>query len=98
MAGLVIRVREIRGHCPVHSPGDEIIIAGPRIDLEKTHNICIHALSPILHYAVALREGVDPERLGLTKKGKMAYIHCPDPGESHNRGGEVIFEIERTED
>ena len=97
MAGLVIRVTEIKGHCPVHSPGDVIVIDGPRIDLEKTHNICIHALSPILHYAVALREGVDPETLGLTKKGEKAYIHCPDPGEPYTGGGHVVFEIERTE-
>lgn len=98
MTGLIIRVREIKGECPVHSVGDEIVIEGPEIDLKRTHRICIHALSPILHYAVALREGVDPGKLGLSKKGDFAYIHCPDPGEPNTHGGEVVFEIERVED
>ena len=98
MAKLVIRVKEIKGECPVHSLGDEIVIEGPEIDMKRTDKICIHALSPILHYAVALREGIDPEILGLSKKGHKAYIHCPDPGEPYTHGGEVIFEIERVED
>lgn len=98
MAKLVVRVKEVRGECPVHSLGDEIVIDGPEIDLKRTDRICIHALSPILHYAVALREGIDPEKLGLSKKSGKAYIHCPDPGEPYTRGGEVIFEIERIED
>lgn len=71
------------------------MIDGPEIDQERTQRICIHALPSILHYAVALREGINPERLGLTKTGKKAYIHCPDPGEPYTRGGEVVFEIER---
>jgi len=98
MARLVIRVKEIRGECPVHSTGDEIVIHGPEMDLKSTHKVCIHALSPILHYAVALREGVEPVNLGLAKEGNKAYIHCPDPGEPYTRGGEVVFEIERVED
>jgi uncharacterized repeat protein (TIGR04076 family) len=98
MTKLVIRVKEIKGECAVHSKGDRIVIDGAEIDLEKTDRICIHALAPILHYAVALREGIDPEKLGLTKKGKLAYIHCPDPGKPYTDGGEVIFEVERVED
>lgn len=98
MAQLIIRVKEIRGKCPVHSLGDEIVIDGPEIDLKRTDKICIHALSPILHYAVALREGIDPGKLGLSKKSDFAYIHCPDPGEPYTHGGEVVFEIERVAD
>ncbi len=98
MASLIIRVVDIKGECDVHSQGDEIVIEGPEIDLKNTDRICIHALAPILHYAVALREGVDPEKLGLTKKGNKAYIRCPDPGEPYTRGGEVVFEVTRVED
>ncbi|UCF07756.1 MAG: TIGR04076 family protein [Thermoplasmata archaeon] len=93
MPGLLIRVKEIKGHCAVHSLGDEIVIKGPEIVVEKTDKICIHALTPILHYATALREGVSPESLGLAKKGDRAYIHCPDPGDPYTGGGEVIFEV-----
>jgi uncharacterized repeat protein (TIGR04076 family) len=98
MTKLIIKVVEIKGKCDVHSLGDEIVIDGPEIDLKKTDKICIHALAPILHYAVALREKVDPVKLGLTKIGNKAYIHCPDPGEPFTSGGEVIFEIVRLED
>ncbi|UCE37022.1 MAG: TIGR04076 family protein [Thermoplasmata archaeon] len=98
MAKLVVQVKEITGNCVVHSLGDRIIIDGPQIDLEKTDKICIHALAPILHYAAALRDGADPEKLGLTKKGNKAYIHCPDPGEPYTDGGRVVFEMERIED
>jgi uncharacterized repeat protein (TIGR04076 family) len=99
MAKLIIKVVDIKGECDVHSKGDEIVIDGPEIDLKKTDRICIHALTPLLHYAVALREGVAPEKLGLTKKkGNKAYICCPDPGEPYTRGGEVVFEVTRFED
>ncbi len=98
MSKLVIRVKEIKGTCPVHSPGDRMVIDGPEIDLKQTDRICIHAMAPILHYAVALREGVDPEKLGLSHEGGKAFIHCPDPGEPYTSGGEVIFEVERVED
>ena len=69
---LVIEVEEIKGKCPVYKKGDKIVIDGPEIVLEKTGAICIHALAPLLHYVVALREGVDPRRLGLSKDRKYA--------------------------
>jgi uncharacterized repeat protein (TIGR04076 family) len=98
MAGLIITVKEINGKCDVHQVGDRIVINGPEIDLEKSDRICIHALAPILHYAVALREGVDPVKLGLAKEGKCAYINCPDPCEPYTSGGRVVFQMERKED
>ena len=88
---LVIEVAKIEGECPVHKVGDKIVIDGPKIDLKRTDNICIHALSSILHYVVALREGVDSKKLGLSKDGRYAYIQCLDPGEPYTNGGTVIF-------
>jgi len=88
---LIIEVAEIRGECPVHKVGDRIVIEGPRINLEKTNNICIHALSSLLHYVVALGEGVDPRKFGLTRNGKYAYIQCVDPGPPYTDGGTVVF-------
>ncbi|UCG68092.1 MAG: TIGR04076 family protein [Thermoplasmata archaeon] len=98
MAKLTIKVVEIKGKCEVHSIGDIITIDGPEMDLKRTDRICIHALAPILHYAVAIRDGVDPVRLGLAKEGGKAFIHCPDPGEPYTDGGEVIFELEMLKD
>jgi len=52
----VIEVAEIKGKCPVYKKGDKIVIEGQRIVKDKTNAICIHALAPLLHYIVALRE------------------------------------------
>ncbi len=93
---MIIRVKEIRGKCPVYKGGEKIVIEGPEIVLEKTDKLCIHALATILHYAVALREGVDPVKLGLAKKGDKAYIQCLDPGEPYTNGGTVIFEVSQS--
>lgn len=88
---LVIEVEEIKGECPVYKKGDKIVIDGPEIVLDKTDAICIHALAPLLHYVVALRDGVDPRKHGLSKEEKYAYIQCIDPGEPYTEGGTVIF-------
>lgn len=92
---LTIQVCEIRGKCPVHKVGDKIVIDGARIVLEKTDAVCIHALSSLLHYTVALDEGVDPVKLGLSKEKGKAYIHCVDPGEPYTSGGTVVFKCEK---
>ena len=57
---LDIKVCEIRGKCPVYKVGDRMTLAGPEILLGKTDAVCIHALSTLLHYVVALDEGADP--------------------------------------
>jgi len=99
MSKLIIEVVEIRGKCPVYKVGDKIVIDGPEIVLEKTDAICIHALAPLLHYVVALREGVNPKKLGLSKEKEAAYIQCVDPGEPYTEGGTVTFKcyIEESE-
>ena len=94
---LICEVVEIRGNCPVYKLGDKIVIDGPEIDLEKTTKICIHSLPSILHYAVALREGIDTKKLGLSKDGKEAYIQCLDPGQPYTNRGTVIFRIRKKE-
>jgi len=94
---LEIIVHEIRGKCPIFKVGDRIVIDGPRIILDKTDALCIHALSVILHYATALEHGVSPVELGLTKPEdkEYAYIQCVDPGEPYTRGGTVIFKCRK---
>ena len=47
--------------------GDKIIIDPHEIVLEKTDAVCIHALPPLLRYAIALTEGIDAAKLGLSK-------------------------------
>lgn len=94
-ARIVIKVKEIRGNCAVFKGGEKIVIEGPEINLKETDRICIHALASLLHYVVALREGVDPVKLGLAKEGEKAYIQCVDPGEPYTDGGTVVFEVVR---
>jgi uncharacterized repeat protein (TIGR04076 family) len=88
---LEIKVCEIRGKCPVHNVGDKMMIDGPKIVLEETNAVCVHALSSLLHYVIALDEDVDPRKLGLSKERSSAYIQCVDPGEPYTSGGTVIF-------
>lgn len=90
-----ITAEEIKGKCPVYNVGDKIFFSGPEIVKEKTDAICIHALPPLLHFVMALREGADPLKTGLAKEGKAAYVQRPDPGEPYTNGGTVIFKIER---
>jgi uncharacterized repeat protein (TIGR04076 family) len=91
---LIVRVKEIRGNCVVYKGGEKFIIEGPELDLKRSDKVCVHALVPILHFAVALQYGVKPTQIGLAKNNKKAYIHCVDPGYPYTEGGEVIFEIE----
>lgn len=91
---VIIRVKEIRGSCAVFKGGEKIVIEGPEINMKETDKICIHALVPLLHYVVAIREGVDSIKLGLAKEGEKAYVQCVDPGEPYTNGGTVIFEME----
>ena len=89
---LQLRVCEIRGKCPVYKEGDKLTIHGAQIVMDKTDAICIHALSTLLHYVVALDEGADPIKLGLSKDSGHAYMQCVDPGEPYTEGGTVIFD------
>lgn len=94
---IIIEVCEIRGKCPVHRVGDKIVIDDPKILIEKTDALCIHALSTIVHYALALEHGADPVKLGLTKPEdrENAYIQCVDPWKPYTDGGTVIFKMRK---
>jgi len=94
---LEIRVCEVRGKCPVHKVGDRMVVDGASIVLNKTDALCVHALSTLLHYVVALEEGADPIKLGLSKDKEHAYMQCVDPGTPYTEGGTVIFECRRIE-
>jgi len=95
MGKLVIRVREVKGICPVYRVGDRIVLdGGYRMNLKETDRVCMHSLSSIIPYYVALYRGVDPRDLGLSRDGKKAHVQCLDPCE-YTGGGTVIFEIER---
>jgi uncharacterized repeat protein (TIGR04076 family) len=92
-----IEVFNIAGTCPVFKKGDIIFFTGTQIDLEKSNAVCVHALPSLLHFALALREGADPVKLGLSKEPEVAYIQCPDPGKPLTPGGTVTFKLSKVE-
>lgn len=95
MKTLIIEVKEIIGKCPVYKVGDRIVIDdGYKVSLSKTSAICMHSLSSIMPYYVALSNGVSPKKLGLTMENAndSAFIQCLDPCK-YTGGGTVIFEI-----
>lgn len=91
---LIIKAVEIKGNCPVYNVGDKTVIEGPEIDLEVSDKVCIHALFSLGTFIIALREGINPQSLGLTKNdNNKAYYQCLDPGPPYTEGGTVIFEV-----
>ena len=94
---LEIKVREIKGKCPVYKVGDKIVFDDPRIELAQTDALCTHALSTLLHYVTILEHDWCPVKLGLTRSEdpEHAYMQCVDPGLPYTDGGTVIFECSR---
>ena len=93
--GLVIKVREISGRCPVYKMRDKIVIEdGCRVSFKEATAICMHSLSAVMPYYVALNKGIEPKELGLAKEGNKAFVQCLDPCK-HTGGGTVVFDIKR---
>ena len=93
---LVLTVKEVRGHCPVHKVGDRIVVEVPKIDIASTDALCVHALGSMLSMLVPLARGVSFKDLGLAvEEGNVGYVQCLDPGPPYTAGGTVLFEIKR---
>ena len=91
---LKITVTKIRGKCPVYDKDDHFyIVDGYILDTHKSKKICMHSLSSIMPYYVALSHGINPVELGLAERGLAAYVQCLDPCEL-TAGGTVTFKIE----
>lgn len=90
MRTLQIKVIQVKGYCPVYSPGDQfVILEGYKLRAEKM--VCMHSLASILPYYVALSRGVSPKELGLGDSA-TAYVQCLDPCE-YTGGGTAVFAI-----
>ena len=87
---LIIKVKEIKGKCPVFRVGDTFFIRNGYI-LKLDKPVCMHSLASVMPYYVALSRGIKPEFLGLGKANK-AYVQCLDTCD-YTGGGTVIFEI-----
>ncbi len=91
---LIVKVKEIKGTCPVYSLGDLIVIReGYILDTKNSPAVCMHSLASLMPYYVALSKGISPQALGLSgTKPNRAYLQCLDPCDVTG-GGTVIFEI-----
>lgn len=93
---IVVMVKEIRGKCPVFKVGDRVVFDEPKIILEETDALCIHALGSMISMLIALSRGTSFKELGLAKNEEnMGYVQCLDPGPPYTSGGTVVFEIRR---
>jgi len=91
---LIIRIKEIRGQCPVYRVGDSFrLVDGYR--LVTNTPLCMHSLASLLPHYNALRIS-EPSQWGLAGKEDKtkAYLQCMDPC-SYTGGGTTIFEISR---
>lgn len=65
---LQVKIVEIKGRCPVYAIGDGFRILGGW-KLQAQRPICLHALSSLMPYYVALSRGIPPSDLGLGDAG-----------------------------
>ncbi|MHA1617054.1 MAG: TIGR04076 family protein [Candidatus Njordarchaeales archaeon] len=93
-----IRVKEIRGYCPIYKPGDEIVLNGYYIDTEKSAPVCMHAFLAMASLLSAFSHGASARDLGIGEEKNIGYLQCPDPGPPYTRGGTVVFELKREEE
>ena len=93
---LVVKVVEIKGKCPVYKLGNKITLKeGYILDPAASDRVCMHSLTSILPYYVALAKGVHAKDLGLSQGGSAeAYVQCLDPCEITD-GGTVLFQMSR---
>lgn len=91
---LIVRVKEIKGHCPVYRVNDTFrLIEGYKLVSDKP--LCMHSLAALLPHYNALRIA-PPGKWGLAGKEDQdkAYVQCLD-AYSHTGGGTAVFEISR---
>ncbi|RMD98856.1 MAG: TIGR04076 family protein [Calditrichaeota bacterium] len=89
---LIVKVKEIKGHCPVYKVGDSFKLK-EGYQLVSDIPVCMHALPSLLPHYNAMRFA-QPSQWGAASKAdkSKAYFQCLDPYE-YTDGGTVIFEV-----
>ncbi len=91
---LIVKVKEIKGNCPVYQQ-DDIFILEDGYKLISKKPLCMHSLSSIIPFYNALRvAGPDVFGIAGKKNPNAGYIQCPDAC-SYTYGGTAVFEILR---
>ena len=91
---LVVKVKEIKGNCPVYKQNDSFILEDGYKLISKIP-LCMHSLSSIIPFYNALRVS-GPDEFGIAgkKNTNAGYVQCPDAC-SYTYGGTAVFEISR---
>lgn len=89
---LKITVHDIKGVCPIYHIGDTFLIKDG-YKLDHAGVLCMHSLSSIMPYYIALSQGIPAQEIGLGNDDDVAYVQCLDPCE-FTGGGTVVFRIE----
>jgi len=93
---LVIRVKEIKGHCPVYKVNDSFTLRDGYKLCTKIP-LCMHALASLLpHYNALTISAPDTWGLAGTEDKTKAYVQCLD-AHPYTDGGTAIFEISKVE-
>ena len=82
-----IVIKVVKSACNYYKEGDEIVINGPFLDLERSVNVCLTALHSIYPFIFAMRKGVTAKQLGFEK----VEVQCPD------YCAPVVFELQKEE-
>ncbi len=91
---LIIKVKEVKGNCPVYRKNDSFILKDGYKLVSKIP-LCMHSLASIMPFYNALRIS-GPESAGIAGKNdkNLGYLQCPDAC-SYTDGGTAVFEISR---
>jgi uncharacterized repeat protein (TIGR04076 family) len=91
---LIIKVKEIKGNCPVYRQNDSYTLKDGYKLISKIP-LCMHSLASIIPFYNALRIS-GPDKFGIAGKKNInaAYVQCPDAC-SYTDGGTAVFEISR---
>ena len=93
MHRIVVTVREVRGHCGVHSVGDRFVVdEGQIISLDTAKRLCVFAPAGLIPLFPALSKDL-PEDAWMSVETQC--VQCIDPGPEYGGGGTVLFEIKR---
>lgn len=85
MRKLIVRVKEIRGKCDIHKPGDYFEVVGGRVLLTGPNKyICMYSLSSLIPLLPAKERRILEPNDWLPR---VREVQCPDPN------GVVIWEI-----
>jgi uncharacterized repeat protein (TIGR04076 family) len=81
-------IEVVRSQCKYYKLGDRIYIDGALVDMQRSSNICVTALSSFFPFVYAFRKGVTPEQMGFDEK---VTVQCPD------YCAPVVFELKKEE-